>query len=136
MSLELTNPSTHCPNQDAFVKNPKGTLADQAEQRFAPEQQTTARFMTRTGVKVISAALQVTAKLSPRAGAQLGYRILSQPPKFKTPARERPCYNTARHTRIPFGQGQLKVLDWGDGPAILLVHCWGGRATQFAGAEL
>jgi pimeloyl-ACP methyl ester carboxylesterase len=131
MNLELLEPIAHLPHQDNAVNNPKGKHVDLAEQRFAPEQQTTARFMSRTGVKVISAALQVTARISPRAGAQLGYRILSQPPKFKTPAREKPCYDNARHTRIPFGRGHLKVLDWGDGPAVLLVHCWGGRATQF-----
>jgi pimeloyl-ACP methyl ester carboxylesterase len=87
--------------------------------------------MSRTGVKLISAGLQLTAKVSPRLGAQMGYRILSQPPKFKTPMRERASYLSARHTRIAFGAGQLKVLEWGEGPAILLVHCWGGRATQF-----
>ncbi len=131
MNLELLDNSSRLRNKDKAVTNHKGKHVDDAEQRFTPEQQTTARFMTRTGVKVLSAALQLTAKIAPRAGAQLGYRILSQPPRFKIPKRERASYANARHSRLAFGAGQLKVLDWGDGPTILLVHCWGGRATQF-----
>lgn len=92
--------------------------------------QSSARFMSRTGVELLGVALRLTSRFSTQAGARLGYRILSQPPRFKTPAREKASYANARHTRIPFGAQSLKVLEWGKGPTILLVHCWGGRATQ------
>jgi pimeloyl-ACP methyl ester carboxylesterase len=131
MKLEFLDPIVHLPQSDDIVNHSNAKLVAHEEVHFAPDQQTTARFMTRTGVKVLSTALQVTAKILPRVGAQLGYQILSQPPKFKTPWREKSCYQNARHNQIPFGRGHLKVLDWGDGPAVLLVHCWGGRATQF-----
>ena len=90
----------------------------------------TARFMSRTGVNLLGVALRLTSKVSTQAGAQLGYRILSQPPRFKTPEREKASYANARHTRIVFAKQTLKVLEWGHGPTVLLVHCWGGRATQ------
>ena len=92
--------------------------------------QSNARFMSRTGVELLGVALRLTSKVSTQAGARLGYRILSQPPRFKTPERERASYANARHTRIAFGAKTLKVLEWGQGPTVLLVHCWGGRATQ------
>lgn len=92
--------------------------------------QSNARFMSRSGVVLLGAALRITSKLSTKAGAQLGYRILSQPPRFRTPEREKATYASARHTRIAFGARTLKVLEWGQGPTVLLVHCWGGRATQ------
>ena len=95
--------------------------------------QSSARFMSRTGVELLGVALRLTSKFSTQASARLGYRILSQPPRFKTPERERASYANARHTRIPFGMKTLKVLEWGRGPAVLLVHCWGGRATQLCG---
>lgn len=97
--------------------------------RDAPAQ-SSARFMSRTGVEFLGLALRVTSRISTQAGARLGYRILSQPPRFKTPQREKASYANARHTRILFGAKTLKVLEWGQGPTILLVHCWGGRATQ------
>jgi pimeloyl-ACP methyl ester carboxylesterase len=106
----------------------KPTIAE--DKSFAEPLQSSARFMTRSGVEVLGAALRITSKLSISAGAKLGYRILSQPPRFKTPERERPTYENARHTRVTFGKKQLKMLEWGEGPTILLVHCWGGRATQ------
>ena len=106
---------------DILTTSPKGAGITDAS---------TARFMSRTGVELLGFALRLTSKMSTQAGAQLGYRILSQPPRFKTPEREKASYANARHTRIAFAKQSLKVLEWGRGPAVLLVHCWGGRATQ------
>ncbi len=33
--------------------------------------------------------------------------------------------------RAPYGTGWLSVTEWGAGPAVLLVHGWGGRARSF-----
>jgi len=33
--------------------------------------------------------------------------------------------------RVPYGTGWLTVTEWGTGPAVLLVHGWGGRARSF-----
>jgi pimeloyl-ACP methyl ester carboxylesterase len=107
-------------------------ISAQGGMQDAPTQ-SSARFMSRAGVELLGLALRLTSKLSTQAGAKLGYRILSQPPRFKTPERERASYANARHSHIPFGMQTLKVLEWGQGPTVLLVHCWGGRATQLCG---
>jgi pimeloyl-ACP methyl ester carboxylesterase len=96
-----------------------------------PEPKTTARFMNRAGVSLIKVAMKITSAISVRAGARLGYRVLSQPPRFKAPEKERLLYSSAKHSNISFRNGHLKVLEWGTGPTVLLVHCWGGRATHF-----
>lgn len=36
----------------------------------------------------------------------------------------------ALHTRITFRDGSLSVSEWGQGPAVLLVHGWNGHAGQ------
>jgi len=40
---------------------------------------------------------------------------------------------TAMHVvrRLPYGTGWLTTTEWGTGPAVLLVHGWGGRARSF-----
>lgn len=39
----------------------------------------------------------------------------------------------ARATRISFGpNGSSSAWSWGAGPAVILVHGWGGRASQMA----
>jgi pimeloyl-ACP methyl ester carboxylesterase len=35
--------------------------------------------------------------------------------------------------RVPYGTGWLTMTEWGSGPAVLLVHGWGGRAGSFDG---
>lgn len=35
--------------------------------------------------------------------------------------------------RVPYGTGWLTMTEWGAGPAVLLVHGWGGRARSFDG---
>ncbi len=105
--------------------------ASDTTQQYRAEQKTTARFMNRAGVSLIKAAIKISGTFSVRASAQLGYRVLSQPPRFKTPERERAIYLSAKQSSLAFGKGQIKILEWGAGPTVLLVHCWGGRATHF-----
>ena len=37
--------------------------------------------------------------------------------------------------RVPYGNGWLSVTEWSSGPAVLLVHGWGGRARSFGCAR-
>lgn len=37
---------------------------------------------------------------------------------------------SAVHTRLSFRDGSLSVSEWGQGPAVLLVHGWNGQAAQ------
>lgn len=37
----------------------------------------------------------------------------------------------AKRYRLPYGNGWIAVTEWGSGPAVLLVHGWGGRSASF-----
>jgi pimeloyl-ACP methyl ester carboxylesterase len=39
----------------------------------------------------------------------------------------------ARSHRLPYGSGWIARTEWGTGPAVLLVHGWGGRSASFHG---
>jgi pimeloyl-ACP methyl ester carboxylesterase len=58
--------------------------------------------------------------------------------RFCTPPREQPAGWTpqllasARVRTMDTGDHEVRVWIWGEGPAVLLVHGWGGRAAQFA----
>lgn len=114
-------------NEAAYVQpEPSGELAPVSMQPA----DTTAEFMSRTGVRVISGALRAASAISPRLGGRIAYEILSRPPRFRPRPRERSTYADAKHGRIDSAGRSIKVYEWGCGPSILLVHCWGGRATQ------
>lgn len=47
--------------------------------------------------------------------------------------REAPLMASAQRSTVPFGDGrELAVYTWGQGPTVLLVHGWSGRASQLA----
>lgn len=51
----------------------------------------------------------------------------------KLPLKERDCKALAQGRRFTFGSPKLRVgWSWGEGPTVVLVHGWGGRAAQMA----
>jgi pimeloyl-ACP methyl ester carboxylesterase len=62
------------------------------------------------------------------------------PPKWPEFAREAELRATSMSTAIRLGESgfargggdEIAVYVWGDGPSVLFVHGWGGRATNFA----
>jgi pimeloyl-ACP methyl ester carboxylesterase len=56
--------------------------------------------------------------------------VLSTPPRHARPLREERLLERAQAFAIPFGAGGMRGWRWGSGPAVLLVHSWGGRGAQ------
>ena len=62
------------------------------------------------------------------------------PPKWPELAREAEVRSASISTRLRLGEAglarggreEIEVYAWGDGPPVLFVHGWGGRATNFA----
>jgi pimeloyl-ACP methyl ester carboxylesterase len=46
------------------------------------------------------------------------------------PAREDRWLRSARESTLAFRTGELALYRWGEGPSVLLLHGWGGRASQ------
>ncbi|RMF69612.1 MAG: alpha/beta fold hydrolase [Calditrichaeota bacterium] len=79
-------------------------------------------------------------KISPKTVGKWGIRLWFTPPRYKLSLPEKLLSGQARRQRIPFAKSRHQngsetfytVYTWGEGPAVLLVHGWGGCAAQMA----
>ena len=69
-------------------------------------------------------------RMLPSVAADVGERLFTTPPRWAVPERERVILDQGRRLSIPFGLRTLVAWGWGEGPCVLLVHGWGGRAGQ------
>lgn len=62
------------------------------------------------------------------------YRAFFSPSKYEVKPSEQEVIEWGNNTRIPFAGGELAVTTWGSsGPAVLLMHGWGGARAQMTG---
>jgi pimeloyl-ACP methyl ester carboxylesterase len=62
------------------------------------------------------------------------YRAFFSPSRYEEKAMDREVIERGVNTRIPFDDGELAVTSWGErGPAVLLMHGWGGARAQMTG---
>jgi pimeloyl-ACP methyl ester carboxylesterase len=124
------NASTHTANNyptGALARQPaeNATAAIGAQQRRA-----VGRFKEQPGMAHVRRGFRLLSRFAPGLAAQMGYALLSTPPR--TP--ERPWQAALREqatlTRLMFGAGHLAVYAWGKGPVVLMVNGWGARAAH------
>lgn len=58
-------------------------------------------------------------------------KLFFSPVRFPQPAAERALLQNAQHATVAVAGKVVQVYSWGAGPAILFVHGWSGRGTQF-----
>jgi len=62
------------------------------------------------------------------------YRAFFGPGKYEVKSADQEIIGRGNNYRIPFEGGELAVTNWGDqGPAVLLMHGWGGARAQMTG---
>lgn len=62
------------------------------------------------------------------------YRAFFSPGNYEVKASEREVIDWGQSYRVPFDGGELAVTTWGSsGPAVLLMHGWGGGRAQMTG---
>jgi pimeloyl-ACP methyl ester carboxylesterase len=70
-------------------------------------------------------------KVAPSLAGKWEQRLFFQPYRFPYPKSELALMETAERDVMTFGEHQIQTYSWGQGPIILLMHGWAGRATQF-----
>lgn len=73
------------------------------------------------------------AWLGPRAPhltAALAERVFRTPPPYRAGAEEADAFFFGDPFKVRFGTRELQAWAFGEGKTVLLVHGWGGRATQ------
>lgn len=78
----------------------------------------------------LRAGLSALAAVSPQLAARAGEWMFLSPPRHRAPERERSALSRASPFAVPFRGGRLRAWRFGEGPAVLLVHGWGGRGGQ------
>ncbi len=62
------------------------------------------------------------------------YQAFFSPGKYEVKSADEAIIARGNNYRIPFEGGELAVTTWGDsGPAVLLMHGWGGARAQMTG---
>ena len=61
------------------------------------------------------------------------YRAFFSPSKYEVKSTDREIIEWGNNYRTPFDGGELSVTTWGEGPAVLLMHGWGGARAQMTG---
>lgn len=82
-------------------------------------------------VHLLRPALTTLSALSPALAAPVAERMFLTAPRHPQPAHELAALRSARRT-IVHADSPITVWTWGHGPAVLLVHGWGGRGAQLA----
>jgi pimeloyl-ACP methyl ester carboxylesterase len=78
------------------------------------------------------AGLAAAGALAPPLAARVGERMFLTPPRHPAPRGEREALSRAVPLNVPFGDRWLRAWRFGEGPAVLLVHGWGGRGGQMS----
>jgi pimeloyl-ACP methyl ester carboxylesterase len=84
------------------------------------------------GMRMLAAGLAMLGSVAPGLAASVACRRWFAPHRFGLPPRERVWLEAARRDYITSPDNTLvAVYRWGnEGPRVLLVHGWNGRATQ------
>jgi pimeloyl-ACP methyl ester carboxylesterase len=69
-------------------------------------------------------------RMAPGLAAHLAFRQLATPPRSASISWPLAIREQTRTRRIVAGPDKLAVYEWGQGPAVLLVHGWGSNATH------
>ncbi|HEX9303310.1 MAG TPA: alpha/beta fold hydrolase [Thermoanaerobaculia bacterium] len=103
-----------------------------ARRRRAPVR----RHLQRAVIRALRRSFPRLGRLSPFFSSLLAELLFRTPPRSPRLRREERALFSGRYSKTPFRSGSLPTWTWGKGPAVLLVHGWGGHAgrlTPFVG---
>ena len=88
------------------------------------------RRLRRAVLRALRGSFRHIGRVSPALSARLAEHLFRTPPRYPRLKREERSLALARYSATPFPGGPLPTWTWGKGPAVLLVHGWGGHAGR------
>jgi esterase/lipase len=82
-------------------------------------------------LRFIQWAFPKVESIAPRYAHAWFVKLFFSPPRYPIPASEKAVIQKADRFTVRAGEKHVECYAWGDGPVILLVHGWAGRAGQF-----
>ena len=80
---------------------------------------------------LLRGALRLLSRTSPALAAEAASRLFLRVPRVPRPRGEAAAFlASGEDFRVAFEGTSLAAWSWGRGPAVLLVHGWGGRGAQ------
>ncbi len=80
--------------------------------------------------------LRALDPIAPGLVAQIAFRLFRITQRHPVPARELEWLRGAQPVELELDGGRLSGWSWGEGPAVLLMHGWSGRASQMGALAL
>lgn len=72
-----------------------------------------------------------TEALAPQWAYKWFVKLFFSPPRYPIPDHEQDIIRQAKRFTVLLPTQSVKCYSWGEGPAVLFVHGWAGRASQF-----
>jgi esterase/lipase len=83
-------------------------------------------------LKVVRWGFPKLEKIAPALAHRYFIKIFFSPLQYPVPEKERRAESFAKKFTLQVAGKTVQCYEWGDkGPAVLLIHGWAGRATQF-----
>jgi pimeloyl-ACP methyl ester carboxylesterase len=82
-------------------------------------------------IRLLRPAFGALSAIAPALAAPVAERLFLTPPRHTQPEHEAAALASARSMIVDAGT-PVTAWTWGHGPAVLLVHGWGGRGAQLA----
>lgn len=79
---------------------------------------------------VLQFAFSKLGRVFPRMMGKYAYKLWFVPTRFPIPSREQAALSSADQQKLTFGDIEINVFTWGEGPVVLFLHGWSGRSTQ------
>lgn len=81
-------------------------------------------------LSIMRSGFRVLGKTAPAIASRVAETLFTTPRRFAAPEREKMALKDATPIHIRFEGQTLHAWQWGEGPAVLLVHGWEGRGSQ------
>lgn len=101
--------------------------------QLSTQKSTTVRSQTQQTPSWLKAGFNLLERSAPQAAAALLQRLFTTPPHPALRPEEKAVLAKARRWHSKIRGKMVAGYEWGEGPAVLLMHGWGGHAGHMSG---